>query len=74
MTAPANWQVVSNGATISAETDGEKTVHTFATTAKMSTYLVALVAGPYAAGFRVKASLSTTEFPANDMHASDGAR
>jgi hypothetical protein len=33
-----------------------------------------LVAGPYAAGFRVKASLSTTEFPANDSHASDGAR
>jgi signal transduction histidine kinase len=33
-----------------------------------------LVAGPYAAWFRVKASLSTTEFPANDSHASDGAR
>jgi signal transduction histidine kinase len=33
-----------------------------------------LAAGPYAAGFRVQASLPTTEFPANDMHASDGAR
>jgi hypothetical protein len=33
-----------------------------------------LAAGPYAAGFRVKASLRTTEFTANDMHASDGAR
>ncbi|MEZ0364340.1 aminopeptidase N [Mycobacterium sp. pUA109] len=44
VTAPAHWQVVSNGATLSAE-DG---VHTFATTPKMSTYLVALIAGPYA--------------------------
>ncbi|MEB3061701.1 aminopeptidase N [[Mycobacterium] zoologicum] len=44
VTAPAHWQVVSNSATASID-DG---VHTFATTAKMSTYLVALIAGPYA--------------------------
>ena len=44
VTAPQHWQVVSNGATVSAE-DG---VHTFATTPRMSTYLVALIAGPYA--------------------------
>ncbi|MBS9533420.1 aminopeptidase N [Mycobacterium sp. M1] len=44
VTAPPHWQVISNGATASA--DGG--VHTFATTAKMSTYLVALIAGPYA--------------------------
>ncbi|MEB3067628.1 aminopeptidase N [[Mycobacterium] vasticus] len=44
VTAPPHWQVVSNGATASID-DG---VHTFATTAKMSTYLVALIAGPYA--------------------------
>ncbi|MGV0624652.1 aminopeptidase N [Mycolicibacter minnesotensis] len=44
VTAPQHWQVVSNGATTSAH-DG---VHTFATTPKMSTYLVALIAGPYA--------------------------
>jgi aminopeptidase N len=44
VTAPQHWQVVSNGATSSA-VDG---VHTFATTPKMSTYLVALIAGPYA--------------------------
>jgi aminopeptidase N len=44
VTAPQHWQVVSNGATLSAE-DG---VHTFATTPRMSTYLVALIAGPYA--------------------------
>ncbi len=44
VTAPAHWQVISNGAPLSVA-DG---VHTFATTAKMSTYLVALIAGPYA--------------------------
>lgn len=44
VTAPAHWQVVSNGATVSVEHG----VHTFATTPRMSTYLVALIAGPYA--------------------------
>ncbi|MGH3556818.1 MAG: aminopeptidase N, partial [Mycobacterium sp.] len=44
VTAPPHWQVVSNGARVSVE-DG---VHTFATTPRMSTYLVALIAGPYA--------------------------
>jgi aminopeptidase N len=45
VTAPTHWKVVSNGATASVE----EGVHTFATTPRMSTYLVALVAGPYAA-------------------------
>jgi len=44
VTAPQHWQVVSNGATLSVENG----VHTFATTPRMSTYLVALIAGPYA--------------------------
>jgi aminopeptidase N len=44
VTAPQHWQVVSNGATLSVEGG----VHTFATTPRMSTYLVALIAGPYA--------------------------
>jgi aminopeptidase N len=44
VTAPQHWQVVSNGATANVD-DG---VHTFATTPRMSTYLVALIAGPYA--------------------------
>jgi aminopeptidase N len=48
VTAPSHWQVISNGATVSAEEDAKVTVHTFATTPKMSTYLVALIAGPYA--------------------------
>jgi aminopeptidase N len=44
VTAPAHWQVISNGATREVA-DG---VHTFETTPRMSTYLVALIAGPYA--------------------------
>ncbi len=52
VTAPGHWQVVSNGATTEARrlthSGGDTVVHTFATTPKMSTYLVALVAGPYA--------------------------
>ncbi|WP_431941529.1 aminopeptidase N [Nocardia grenadensis] len=43
VTAPADWKVISNGA---ATVDGGK--HRFATTPLMSTYLVALIAGPYA--------------------------
>ena len=42
--APKHWKVISNGATVSIE----NRVHTFATTPRMSTYLVALIAGPYA--------------------------
>ena len=44
VTAPQHWQVVSNGAAESVDSG----VHTFATTPRMSTYLVALIAGPYA--------------------------
>ena len=48
VTAPADWQVVSNGATVEI-TDGPSgsAVHHFAATARMSTYVTALVAGPY---------------------------
>jgi len=51
VTAPVHWEVISNGATTLAERSGAEnpvTVHTFATTPRMSTYLVALIAGPYA--------------------------
>ena len=44
VTASPHWHVVSNGAALSVEGG----VHTFATTPRMSTYLVALIAGPYA--------------------------
>ncbi|WP_280488855.1 aminopeptidase N [Nocardia farcinica] len=46
-TAPLDWEVVSNGAGGRTEV-GEVAVHTFATTPRMSTYLVAMIAGPYA--------------------------
>lgn len=48
VTAPTHWEVISNGAPTSADTAGGARVHTFATTPRMSTYLVALIAGPYA--------------------------
>ena len=48
VTAPAHWEVVSNGATVTAEGGRDTTKHIFATTPRMSTYLVALIAGPYA--------------------------
>lgn len=48
VTAPSHWQVISNGATASVEEEGKTSLHTFATTPRMSTYLVALIAGPYA--------------------------
>ncbi len=53
VTAPAGWQVVSNGATVAVATppgvDGgaPASVHQFATTEPMSTYVTALIAGPY---------------------------
>ncbi|MEE3064615.1 MAG: aminopeptidase N [Actinomycetota bacterium] len=42
--APAHWKVISNAPTTSVEGG----VHSFAITPRMSTYLVALIAGPYA--------------------------
>ncbi|GAA2994524.1 aminopeptidase N [Actinokineospora diospyrosa] len=51
VTAPRSWKVVSNAAaeSISDVADVEGTArHVFETTKPMSTYLVALVAGPYA--------------------------
>lgn len=47
VTSPRHWKVISNGANVSVNTDGAA-LHTFATTPRMSTYLVALIAGPYA--------------------------
>ncbi len=48
VTAPKHWKVISNGATVAVSDSGGGSVHTFATTPRMSTYLVALIAGPYA--------------------------
>ncbi|MET0455045.1 MAG: M1 family aminopeptidase, partial [Mycobacterium sp.] len=48
VTAPAHWQVISNGAVESVDLVAAGKQHTFATTPRMSTYLAALIAGPYA--------------------------
>ena len=48
VSAPLNWRVISNGATGHVHGEGNAHVHTFVTTPRMSTYLVALIAGPYA--------------------------
>ena len=48
VTAPKHWKVISNGATGVRGGHRKGGVHTFATTPRMSTYLVALIAGPYA--------------------------
>jgi len=48
VTAPGHWEVISNGATISNQQIGDAKRHTFKATPRMSTYLVALIAGPYA--------------------------
>src|SRR6476661_1603250 len=49
VTAPDHWQVVSNSPTPEPTTAGEgKATWAFSTTARMSCYITALVAGPYA--------------------------
>jgi aminopeptidase N len=48
VTAPLKWRVISNGASGHVHGAGDAHEHTFVTTPRMSTYLVALIAGPYA--------------------------
>ena len=47
VTAPAKWVVVANTLAEESPADGGAVVHRFAPTEIMSTYLVALIAGPY---------------------------
>ena len=48
VTAPAHWQVVSNGAVESREETGDGAARVvFGSTPRISTYITALVAGPY---------------------------
>ncbi|MET3636109.1 MULTISPECIES: aminopeptidase N [Curtobacterium] len=47
VTAPARWQVVSNSPTPEPHVDGEVATWAFTPTAKISSYITALVAGPY---------------------------
>jgi aminopeptidase N len=48
VTAPAEWQVVSNSPTPEPVIDGAKGTWTFSPTPVLSSYVTALVAGPYA--------------------------
>ncbi len=48
VTAPAPWQVVSNSPTPEPEVNGDKATWKFAPTPILSSYVTALVAGPYA--------------------------
>ncbi|GJN95073.1 aminopeptidase [Mycobacterium marinum] len=48
VTAPQHWKVVSNAAAVEVSQSQSAAVHSFGVTPRMSTYLVALVAGPYA--------------------------
>ncbi|AOS62401.1 aminopeptidase N [Actinoalloteichus hymeniacidonis] len=48
VTAPPSWKVISNDSIEATTSVGDAAKHVFATTKPMSTYLVALVAGPYA--------------------------
>ncbi|HYH49755.1 MAG TPA: aminopeptidase N [Acidimicrobiia bacterium] len=50
--APAGWEVVSNAAVTERPADGAAGRWRFATTEKMSTYITALVAGPFHSVFR----------------------
>ena len=45
--APKGWKVFSNAPTPTPEEEGEAWVYRFATTEVMSTYITAIVAGPY---------------------------
>ncbi|GLW69517.1 aminopeptidase N [Kitasatospora phosalacinea] len=51
VTAPAGWVVVSNSPTPEPVGDGDTRVWTFEPTPRMSTYITALVAGPYVGVF-----------------------
>jgi aminopeptidase N len=48
VTAPAGWVCVSNGAVVEQPAEGEAGTWRFAETPRVSTYITALVAGPYA--------------------------
>ncbi|WP_282202795.1 aminopeptidase N [Kitasatospora fiedleri] len=51
VTAPAGWVVVSNSPTPEPAGDGDTRVWTFEPTPRMSTYITALIAGPYVGVF-----------------------
>jgi aminopeptidase N len=49
VTAPARWEVVSNSPTPEPHVDGDIATWSFAPTSRISSYITALIAGPYVA-------------------------
>ena len=47
VTTPSHWEAISNNPVASKESVGDKTLWKFSTTPRISTYLAALIAGPY---------------------------
>jgi aminopeptidase N len=48
VTAPSHWEVISNNPVSTRVEEGERTHWSFTKTARISTYVTAIVAGPYA--------------------------
>lgn len=44
---PSEWKILSNDKCVSSKVNGDLTVYTYQVTPLMSTYLFAIVAGPY---------------------------
>lgn len=56
LTTPAAWRALANGAQIGADTTGALVTHRFAETQRLSTYLIAFAAGPWASVTRTVAT------------------
>ncbi len=56
LTTPSAWRVLANGAQIGADTTGALVTHRFAETQRLSTYLIAFAAGPWASVTRAVAT------------------
>ena len=65
--APADWTVISNGAEVSSVADGGKIVHRFRRTARFSTYVTAVCAGPFAVWHDEKARIPSRIFSTQSM-------
>lgn len=48
LTTPLAWRALANGVEIGADTTGARVTHRFAETQRLSTYLIAFAAGPWA--------------------------
>ena len=57
LTTPSSWRALANGAQIGADTAGALVTHRFTETPRLSTYLIAFAAGPWAS---VTRSVATT--------------